>query len=215
MNPSHRLSALHRSATKRLKKLRANASALHFPVNPNEDLTVAWTTIESANLWSGFLRAYYLSGAIRTKTISGAIVKFQSAKFADIASAMRFAIQNLKNRSFSKPTISRRDEPTWHDHAAFLKLQKAVSPTNLRQVYAAFSIRMTFPSFLPTVRNFYAHRCDETFRKATGVAVKLGMATKPKLRPTTIVCSRLPKRPQNLLTDWLDEMKDVIDLLCS
>jgi hypothetical protein len=45
--------------------------------------------------------------------------------------------------------------------------------------------------------------------------VKLGLSTKPELRPTKILCSKLPKRPQNVLTDWIDDMSNIIDVLCS
>jgi len=215
MNACRRLKKLQKSTSKRLARLRAGVTGVGIPLKPDEDRLVAWTVIEALSLWSAFLRAYYLSGAMRTKTTSGAVVSFRAVKFSDEKAALRFAIRKLKDRSFKKAMISRRDEPPWHDSQLFLTLQKTVAPTNLMQVYSAFSVSMTFSKFLPTIRNFYAHRCDETFRKATRVGVALGLATKPKLRPTIILCSRLPKRPQSLIADWLDEIKNVIDLLCS
>jgi hypothetical protein len=158
MNPSRRLKSLHGSTNKRLMKLRANVSGVALPVKPNDDMVVAWTVVETLNLWSGFLRAYYLSGAMSTKTTSGAIVSFRAVTFANKDAAVRFAIRKLKDRSFKKSPISRRDEPTWHDTGKFLNLQKAVNPTNIGQVYSAFSTGTTFTQFLATIRNFYAHR---------------------------------------------------------
>jgi hypothetical protein len=215
MNPSHYLGNLYRPTSKPLAKLRKTVSGLSFPVNPRDDLVVAWAVIESANLWAAFLRAYYISGAIQTKTRSGVSVRFLAVSFPNVDAAIRFAIKQSKGKPFTKPTISRRDEPTWHDLRIYLSLQKTVSPTNLTQLYTAFSTGMTFPKYLQTIRNSYAHRCDETFRKAGVVAVKLGLATKPGFRPTRLVCSRLPKRPQNLMTDWIDEMQNAVDLLCA
>lgn len=214
MNPSHRLERLHTAAMKRLGKLRAHVSGLTFPVAPDDDVRVAWTTIEALNLWGGFLRAYYLSGAIKCRTVSGKSVRFTALSFADSESALKFAIKKIKGGKVPAK-ISRRDEPTWHDTAVFLSLEKSVGASNLAQIYAAFGAGTAFAPLLPTIRNFYAHRCDETYRKAARVGIKLGLSTKAELRATKILCSRLPKRPQNVLTDWIDDMSNVIDLLCA
>lgn len=214
MNPSHRLEKLRSAAIKRLGRLRGLVSGLSFPIPPAQDIHVAWVTIEALNLWGGFLRAYYLSGAIRCRTVSGIPVKFNSQSFPTGDDAIKFAVQRVKGgRAPTK--ISRRDEPTWHDSSIFLSLEKAVGASNLPQIYSAFGVSTTFVRFLPVVRNFYAHRCDETYRKAAGVGVKLGLSAKQDLRATKILCSRLPKRPQNVLTDWIDDMSSVIDLLCA
>jgi hypothetical protein len=214
VNPSHRLGGLSRAAKKRLAKLRSRVDHLGFPPTPDEDVAVAWTVIEALNLWSSFLRAYYLSGAIHTRTISGNHVLFNSIGFTNAKSAVKYAIQSV-NPKFNKSKISRRDEPAWHDKTNFVSLQQKVGASNLTQIYSAFSSGASFSNYLPSVRNFYAHRCDETFQKAALVGVKLGLSSQPRLRATKIMCSRLPKRPQNILTDWLDDMLNVIDLLCS
>ena len=215
MNASHRLEKLNRAAKKRIKKLRSHVSHFSAPTTTEQDRMIAWVVVETLNLWAGFLRAYYLSGAIGTRTSLGGRVTYKSVTFANSSAAILHAIRVVKNPLFSKRDVSRRDEPTWHDKDNFLSLLKKVDASNLPQIYAAFSTGVNFFDFLPTVRNFYAHRCDETFRKATKVGVKLGLATTPRLRPTEIMCTRLPKRPSNVITDWLDDMANVIDLLCS
>jgi hypothetical protein len=214
VNPSHRLEDLNRAANRRIAKLRARVSNLKLPVNFDDDARVAWTVIEARNLWAGFLRAYYLSGAIRTRTRSGKPVRFTSRVFPDLESALRFAVR-LKNPSFQRPRITRYDEPPWHNTKNFIKVHQKVGATNLSQIYAALGIGSGFIQRLTDLRNFYAHRCDETFRAAANVGVSLGFSTKPELRATKILCSRLPKRPQNVITDWLDDMANVFDLLCS
>src|SRR5271156_2514251 len=102
VNPSHRLEKLHRSANKRLAKLRTRVSNLHVPVSFDEDVQVAWTVIETSNLWAAFLRAYYLSGAIRTRTMSNVPVYFTSAAFPNKVSALVFAIKTVKDSKFAK-----------------------------------------------------------------------------------------------------------------
>lgn len=215
MNASHRLEKLNRAASKRITKLRSLVSPLSLPAAPGQDRIIAWVVIETLNLWAGFLRAYYLSGAIGTRTSIGGRVTFKSVAFPNAKAAIIHAIRAVKNAKFNNSYVSRRDEPTWHDTGDFLKLTKKVGASNLPQIYAAFSTGATFYNYLATVRNFYAHRCDETFRKATQVGVKIGLTTRPRLRPSEIMCARLPGCPSNVITDWLDDMANVIDLLCS
>jgi hypothetical protein len=214
MNPSHRLEKLNDSASARLAKLRSRVRHLHAPINFDDDVQVAWTVIETLNLWAGFLRAYYLSGAMRTETQSSIPVYFKSAVFPNKVSALAFAIK-VKNPAFTKTVFTRYDEPPWHNLGTFLAVQKRVGASNLTQVYSALSAASSFDKRLQKIRNFYAHRCDDTFREAAKVGVMLGLSAKPELRPGRILCSRLPKKSQNVITDWLDDMNQAISLLCS
>jgi hypothetical protein len=214
VNPSHRLESLNRAALKRIAKLRSRVSSLRLPVTLDDDARLSWAVIEMLNLWAGFLRAYYLSGAICTRTRSGKSVRFTARKFANADSALRFAILTVKDPKFNKRTFTRYDEPAWHNVQKFTRLENVVAASNLPQVYSALAAGSTFASLLKDVRNFYAHRCDETFITAANVGIKLGLTSKPELRANNILCARLPMRPQNVITDWLDDMTNVVDLLC-
>lgn len=213
MNPSYRLEKLRRVARTRIARLRSVVSVLRLPTAPESDRAMAWVTIEALNLWAGFLRAYYLSAATHARTTSGTRITLSRASFSDIQAALRFAVQ-VFDPGFRRSTISRRDEPAWHDTGNFLRLLRTVGVSNISQVQAALAYRTTFTSHLATIRNFYAHRCDETSRKAGKVGIRLGLATTPNLHATEIMCSRLPSRPQNVATDWLDEINNTIELLC-
>lgn len=214
MNPSHRLENLNRAADKRILKLKQRVSGLSVAIGLDDDARLAWAVIEARNLWAGFLRAYYLSGAIRTRTRSGNWVRLTSATFPNLNYALLFAIK-AKNPAFKKATFTRYDEPPWHNIGDFVAIQQKAGASNLGQVYAAIAAGSTFAQPLTTLRNFYAHRSNDTFLAAAQVGVKLGLATKPELRACKILCSRLPKRPQTVLTDWLDDMANVFDLLCA
>ena len=215
MNPSYRLEKLNAAARHRITRLRTAVGPLSLPVSPDADRLVAWTMIEARNLWAGFLRAYYLSAAIHARTMSGKKIEFVSAALPDVPSALRFAVRYLKDPTFKKAFVSRRDEPTWDNANDFLRLLRGVGASNLPRIQAGFAYTTTFFIFLPTIRNFYAHRCDDTSRKAGNVGVKLGLSAIPNLHATEIMCSRLSKRPQNIATDWLDDIGNVIDLLCT
>jgi hypothetical protein len=185
-----------------------------MPPSPEADRALAWAIIEADNLWAGFLRAYYLSATIHAKTVSGKRITLSSAAFPDLESALKFAAR-LKDPKFKKSIVSRRDEPSWHNTTDFLKLVQRIGASNLPGIQAGLSYSTTFFSHLRTIRNFYAHRCDDTSRKAGNVGIRLGLSATPTLHATEIMCSRLPKRPQNVATDWLDDIGNVIDLLCS
>ena len=178
---------------------------------------MSWAIIEATNLWAGFLRAYYLSATGKAATRSGHRISLTSAtapKFPNFQAALRYAVIQ-KYHHFGKPTVSRRDEPPWHDTKNFLNLLQKLGASNLASVQKALAYKTAFYDLLPTIRNFYAHRCDETSRKAANVGIKLGLSAMPNLRATQIMCSRLSKRPQNVATDWLDDIGNVIDLMCS
>jgi len=215
MNPSPRLSKLQVSGHRRVARLRSLVEPLGLPATAEKDRQVAWVVIEARNLWAGFLRAYYLSGAINTRTSSGARVSFASTPLPSVSAALIYAVRLLKVKTFSSTTVRRQDEPAWHNISGYLKLCTSVGISNLPQIYAALSYPTTFFELLTPVRNFYAHRCNETVRKAGKVGVKLGLAATPNLRASQIMCSKLPRRPQNVITDWLDDIEAVIDLFCS
>lgn len=193
--------------------MRTVVCVLSLPLDPESDRAVAWAIIEAQNLWASFLRAYYLSAAIRTRRESGSRINLTAA-FPDIQAALKFAVLQMKDPKFTKSSVSRRDEPAWHDTRKYLTLLNTVGISNLAQVRAAFSYRTTFFYHLPTIRNFYAHRCDDTFRKAGNVGIRLGLAATPDLHATEIMCSRLPASPQNVATEWLDDITNIIELLC-
>jgi hypothetical protein len=184
------------------------------PTAAREDRIVSWAAIEARNVWAEFLRAYYLSGAIRTRTVSGGHVSFTKLSFPNTTAALIYSAQ-FRRKAFRGHAVRRRDEPAWHVVPDYLSLCRAVGFSNLSQILAAFSYQTEFFEQLTPIRNFYAHRCDETFRKAGQVGIKLGLSSKADLRPTQIMCSKLPGRPQNVITDWLDDIKNVIQLLCT
>jgi hypothetical protein len=133
--------------------------------------------------------------------------------FPNLDAALKFAAR-AKDPNFKKSFVSRRDEPAWHNTSDFFKLVQQIGASNLPRIQAGLAYSTTFFNNLPTIRNFYAHRCDDTFRKAGNVGVRLGLSATPDLHATEIMCSRLPRRPQNIATDWLDDIANVIDLIC-
>jgi hypothetical protein len=212
LNPQYNYHRLHRSANMRLIWLRDKVNSLTPITSLSHDESIAYVVIESTNIWASFTRAYYLSWFMKPRTMTGQRVNC-TRHFVSFQDALLFAIRHLRSPEYKRARASRRDEPTWHDPGNLLSLAAAVGVSNIGQISSALSFGATYSSNLPTVRNFYAHRNDETFRKVQNKAALLGLGT--NLRPGEFVCAALPSRPQNVISDWLDEMRLTIELLCA
>jgi hypothetical protein len=211
LRPYRHYSRLNRCSVVRLIALREKVNSLTPTSSVFNDEQIAFVVIEAMNLWASFARAYYLSWFLRPMTMTGHRV-ICSSHFRMFEDAIIFAIRRLRWRNYSRVSPARRDKPAWHDPRTLLTLPTEIGVSNLNEVQAAFSLGATYPSNLPTVRNFYAHRNDETFRKVRDKAVLLGLGR--NLRPCEFVCMALPSRPQNLISDWLDEIRLTVELLC-
>jgi hypothetical protein len=87
-----------------------------------------------------------------------------------------------------------------------------MQPSNLVSIQNAFAYQTTAFDDLRTVRNFFAHRNEETASKVVAVARKNGIS--PWFRPADAICSRAFSRPQSLVADWLDDIRVAIEALC-
>jgi hypothetical protein len=62
------------------------------------------------------------------------------------------------------------------------------------------------------VRNFYAHRNDQTARAAKEIARHYTIAGLD--HPTQILSTPAYGRPQVLILDWIDELTIIVEFLC-
>jgi hypothetical protein len=192
----------------RYQALQARASPLAIEREP----LITDTVINTANSWSNFLRAYYVSCVFGTRTKSALNVK-SAALFIDVNAAIGFAI--LEFTPHAAPNVfgvwHRRDEPPWHDPNTLLHLADVLGFQNLATIQAAFSLGLRVFIDLPVVRNFYAHRNQGTERAAQNIAANYGI---PSSRPTQILFTNPLLRPQALVFEWLTELVITADFLC-
>jgi hypothetical protein len=104
-------------------------------------------------------------------------------------------------------------EPTWHDPTTLSQLSRQLALSIDAQVQGALSLPTRVFQHLPTVRNFYAHRNEDTSERLARVARALGL--RPRSRATELMLSFAPARPQNVLADWIDEVRVVAETLCA
>jgi hypothetical protein len=211
MNPGATLGVLGETAERRLLRLRTLVHTFSPPIDTESDRTVAFVAIEALNLWNAFARSYYLSCAFGAKLRSGQKVRLSISGLQVSGSAIRAAIAS-SGRRIPTGRIRRRDEPSWHDVQFLLQLFVFIGSSHLSQIQRALSYPTDVFTFLPTVRNFFAHRNEDTAEKVRNASQRFGIYGPSKA--CDIVCSWRPTRPQNVLGDWLDDMRTVISFMC-
>ena len=204
MTQSGELATLRRCGTKRALRLRSLVDTCRPPIHDADDRTIAFVAIEALNLWAAFVRSFYLSCVHNARRESGGRVSVSVAGLQNNVAAIAFS------KTIAKAT--RRGEPIWHEPGTLSKLLGAAGASNISQVHAAISYQPYVFKALPTIRNFFAHRNVVTAQKVTGVARDIGLNI--RLRPSDLVCSILPGRPQNVLADWIDDLRNTIEIAC-
>ena len=214
MRPARQFSILRRAAERRLTRLRNRTkSALTQGVSDSErDRVVAYVVLEAQNLWSNFVRSYVLSLLGKPRRVLGGRVTIVNLTLTSPGSVLHLAAKATRGPLALAP-VTRREEPAWHDVNTLLKTCTQIGPSNQSNIIAAMSLQTRVFADLPTFRNFYAHRNEESARKALDIARRQYLIMKTN-HPTEALGKPAIRRPQALLLDWLDEMQSVIELLC-
>jgi hypothetical protein len=211
MRPVRHLGRLNEAADRRLKRIESTVTNLVLPADSAKDAIVAFAVIELDNTWSGFVRCYYLSWFLAARAQSGQRVRLKSGLPTKFNQAIAFASTAISGGP--RKGVTGRIEPPWHEKRVLLTLTKACGASHHAQVLAAMSVRATAFDFLHTVRNFYAHRGEETADKLPRIARAFGLL--PSRRATEIVLAIPPKGSSTILLDWIAEVRLVIELLCA
>jgi len=213
MNISPDLGKLSTSAEKRFVKLDIlRREALG---SERKEAILAFVTIEALGTWANFMRCYYLSCV--SNCISKTGVKISSAHSSPgrvYNQKVGEAVHIVRPGAGSKADGSwnRRDEPTWHDDAAFLRVCTAIGLSNTTDIQAAFSSGSRVFKDLVTIRNFFAHRNRQTLAAAMTVGTTnsvIGAA-----RPIDVLTCPRAGRAISLLEDWLSDLKFTAQYLC-
>jgi hypothetical protein len=211
MGPVRDLGVLYRRANVRLERLRELAvTALPMPFS-ERDRRLCYVSIEALNTWSEFVRSYILSCVNNPQRVNRAQVTHSNGALRSHGDVLHAAVRLMKGAQKPAPK-RRRDEPAWHDIQTLLKTCAVLGCSHIADVQNAVSIGTKTFDHLPTLRNYYAHRNHESKRKACQLAVKYAIARVP--HPTLLLSTPLPRRPQPLIADWIDDLRSVAQMLC-
>lgn len=203
---------LDRVASRRALILRTLVHDYPTAGGSKDDRVVSYVAIEALNLWASFVRSFYLSCVVGVKNRAGQKITISRPGVSTASDAIIFSIRRMKPWVNTAQKLYRRDEPTWHDPNTIITLLTALGSSNLSQVHAAFAYPTFVFKHLPTFRNFFAHRNEDTAKKTAQISRSYGMSA--RLRPSEFLCTKVRRRPQNVLSDWLDDIRNVIGLLC-
>jgi hypothetical protein len=217
MNPRKLIGRLEMSACKRLTKLQNIAASLPssgMPPPPVFEPQICYATIEAANTWSNFSRAFYLSCAFEGRCgTSGRIVN--TTKGLTHHEALSKAIQIAKPGLPvpSNGVWHRRDEPAWHDHALLRRTLNNIGCSKVVELDAVASMGSRVLIDLPVFRNYFAHRNVQTERAAKSAAPYNNISA--TYRPSQILLTVPVGGTFPLLTEWLYDLIFIVQYLCN
>jgi hypothetical protein len=210
---------LARRAHRRISKLRTLCQDFEISGNWSErDVLATYIAIENANLWARFARELYLMCILNAPvTGKGIAVTYSQPVFSTERDGLLFAIGAVNAKRATElqqrgQKITPRDEPAWHDKNALLKIVQALALSNESSILAAINASPLTLQYMPTIRNFYAHRSNETGRKVSNVQLNYGFAS--TLHPTEFLGSRLTSRPHTILRHLVDDIALSVTLAC-
>jgi hypothetical protein len=173
----------------------------------------AFVLLESLNLWASFVRSYYLSCVLEARRDTRPRVRLGVPGVRTPEDAIHFAVVQVAGK---KPKANRVytwwDEPTWYKRETLAKLSSQLKMSNDLEIQTALSIPSPAFTDLVVYRHFFAHRGMATVSNARALAPQYGQ---PKsLHPAEVVCGFAPGRPQNIMADWLADMRVTVEFLC-
>lgn len=190
----------------RLRRIRESYST-HIEADGRiNGKVLSFSVIELDNLVVSTIRYLTISTFRKARTATGhrISVNVQFQKEDEIAAYMLSIVQPYTYTKMSNPSsLNRRQEPKIRDPRDTEKIFSAAGASNLGSLQNALALNTTLFSNLATVRNFYAHRNDDTWRKVRNLSSSYGIIG---LRhPDHFVTHVAAGRPVSVFTDWLDD----------
>lgn len=206
MRPVSDLAKLNSSFGFRLLRIRRLYANANSNVEPHRSELLAVSVIELDNLVLSSLRVLAISSLRSARTASGHRVTV-TRPFGDEREIGAFVLSVLSSPTYNRMNhpshISRADEPTVRDPRDTAKVFRACGASNLASLQNALALNTTLFSDLGTMRNFYAHRNQDTWRKVLTKGQAMGIFG--ARHANDIVTNGVPGRPVTVFEDWLDD----------
>jgi hypothetical protein len=204
------LGQLNKMAERRLQQIEDTVDGLGIPITFEKDRLASFASIELDNVWASFSKNYYLSWFLHPITRQGVRVEHTIAHPINFPDAIRLASKVFHGKTHQGRTG--RIDPPWHERRCLMLLAKQCGASHEPQVIKAMSVKGTVFEYLRTIRNFYAHRCEETASKLPRVARAFGLV--PTRRASEIILAVPPGRRVIVMLDWIAEIRAAMQLLC-
>jgi hypothetical protein len=212
MRPSLRLTNLETKALSYVSFLRTQANIALLTADGPSDRILTFVVVEAHNAWALFVRSFYLSCVYSAKRRNGVEVTSNLAFPRDTVVAIDHAMRLLKPRAAGGAPWPRRDEPPWQTTSTILTLARTFAFSNFAEITNAMSYPTSVFPHLRDCRHFFSHRNEETMRVALSHERDYGLTGLK--HPKHFLRAAGSGRPQAILLDWLDDISNVIELMC-
>lgn len=103
----------------------------------------------------------------------------------------------------------------WWEPQQLLDALDEIGSAHYGTVQVSVNVAPSAFMYLRPFRNFYAHRGRDTRQRLTPVIAQLQMPSTFSATEVLVARGRTPGglRPQPLVLDWLDDVRDTVDLL--
>ncbi len=214
MRAASDLRKLHSAVQYRINRIKYRYISVLKGPKENHDLLIAYCVIELDNMAISTLREFTVSCLNRARTLNGHRItinkSFNNEK--EISAFILSIINTVKYGKIGAPKLIDRDkEPTVRDPKDIEKILSTCNASNLPSLRTAISLNTGIFRDLATLRNFYAHRNEDTWKKVRNKARDIGVS--PIQHPDEIVQATILGRPVSIFEDWLAEAAIFFDEL--
>lgn len=171
---------------------------------------VRYMTIEAANTWGLFLRTYFLASATGAWLADGSRI-VGAGRSMRVERALTSAVQTIDPGARGRRgPWSHRDEPNWLDPGIILRLLQSHGLSNATGFQNALAAGTGANERLLTFRNFVAHRGRRSALAVRRMTRSLGVLVAAD--PIELPFHNAPKRPVSLFTEWVIELRSIVQL---
>jgi hypothetical protein len=206
MRPTTDLAKLHSAFAYRLLRLRRLYGLARSAIEPRRSECLAIGTIELDNLILATLRALTISSLRCARTIDGhRVTVSQNFGHEEEIAAYMLRILEVKNylRLKSPSRVKRKDEPTVRDPRRTEEIYLSCGASNIGSLQNALALNVSVFGDIPTVRNFYAHRNFDTWRKVRNQAAASGVFGIS--HPNEFLTASVGRGPVTFFDSWMDD----------
>lgn len=200
-----------RSTAHQFQRVYAAADSLRPPLDAADRQVATYVLIELVTSWQNFLRQYCLASTAGGWLSDGSRVTGPTTA-RSIGDALDLVVPLFKPSATKSATgWTHRDEPNWLDPRTTSSALMLLDLSNAAGFASALSAGSGIHDRVATCRNFVAHRNRGTAIKVRRLAREFGIVDEAD--PEELPFLRSPGRPQNLVSDWLEELIAIVELV--
>lgn len=198
---------------KRIDKYLSLENRARMSSARERDEILLYLAIESLNLWTQFCKSYVINSCRGVRSLSG--VKWHSPHTKDWnrEDVRRHLTSRFSSRRNPNPA-NPMHEPRWREFSEVVRCCNGMAVPNAAALSRASGLAVSFLRELHKVRNFAAHKCEDTRVSMESVARGRGHFRKCDLAEVMLLPSTT-SASASVTRQWLVEMDALMLEMCS